>query len=194
MGHTTLQIFSWTFVILMIFWGLYTLRVINREKTHFKYHSKAFSLPHYRLFVPLWWTATKMSDDEPYIRFERTDTRYDWYAFFTWKKGKESETLESIANAWLLKEEIQIDEDRKLTTNKEHLLFPEEIKPHIDAVYRIEGTATEKESERIYYDLCLIKDRRYPEFFFAENKSSVLNGLVEGPYFEETLKHLESLN
>jgi hypothetical protein len=183
------QIISWSSVVLLILWGLYTLRVIKNEKTHFKYHSKTFPLLHYRLFVPAWWGVTLNNPELPALKFERTDTRYDWYAYFSWKKNPKSQSLEDLAQEWLKSEEIEIDPDRKLTED-----FRFGIQENVESFYRIEGTATEKESERIYYDLCLIKDKRYEGYFFAESKSSVLNGLVEGPYFEETLKHIETLD
>ncbi|MFZ4714643.1 MAG: hypothetical protein ACOYL6_13060 [Bacteriovoracaceae bacterium] len=138
--------------------------------------------------MPHWWSAT--IEETTKLRFERTDTRYDWYAIFTWKENPENLSLESLAQNWMNEQEIEIDPDRKETSEN----YCEALKENIEFFYRVEGTATEKESERIYYDLCFIKDKRFPQFFFAENKSSVLNGLVEGPYFEEVLKHLESMN
>ena len=50
------------------------------------------------------------------------------------------------------------------------------------------GTATENTIDRIYYDIAMIRSDN--EILICESKSSILNGAVEGPYFEEVLKRI----
>ena len=54
-------------------------------------------------------------------------------------------------------------------------------------IVRIEGTATQQGTERCYFDAFLFRDHKRGEVLFASSHSSVLNGLVEGPYFEEMI-------
>jgi hexokinase len=68
-----------------------------------------------------------------------------------------------------------------------------EIQREFQEVIRVEGKASQKVIERIYYDIYLTRRLNEPGYFIFESKSSVLNGLVEGPYFEESLSELEFL-
>ena len=56
---------------------------------------------------------------------------------------------------------------------------------------RLEGTATADRAERLYYDAFLIRNLKTGSFLYAESKSSILNGLVEGPYFEAVMTGME---
>ena len=68
---------------------------------------------------------------------------------------------------------------------------PQAISPSIQAVH-LEGSATEEEGEgeRIYFDAYLVHHPEKKCVLYAESKSTILNGPVEGPYFEECLKKL----
>ena len=66
---------------------------------------------------------------------------------------------------------------------KAHQIFKDEEPDMI----RVEGTATQDMQDRIYYDAFLIRDIKQKGFLFCESRSSILNGMLEGPYFEEVL-------
>ena len=50
---------------------------------------------------------------------------------------------------------------------------------------RVEGKATEKVINRLYLDIYLFQYKEDAYFFIS--RSSVLNGIVEGPFFEEMI-------
>lgn len=183
---------AWTILGFILILALYTLFIIKKEQKSFKQEAQSFSLKHYQLFVPRWWGVDVRAPENDFIRFKRVDTRYDWYAYFCWKNHSNS-SLEKILQVHLDEQDIVFDEDRKMIKNSVELIKDPELLNSITEFYRIEGTATQAEEDRLYLDYCLIKDKRFDGYFFAESKSSVLNGLVEGPFFEETLKYLESL-
>jgi hypothetical protein len=54
----------------------------------------------------------------------------------------------------------------------------------------VEGKASQNVVDRIYYDIYIMRALNDDGYFIFESWSSVLNGLVEGPYFEEGLSEL----
>lgn len=64
------------------------------------------------------------------------------------------------------------------------------IQEHFQEVIRVEGKASQNVIKRIYYDIYLMRAQDDKGYFIFESWSSVLNGLVEGPYFEESLSEL----
>lgn len=133
-----------------------------------------------------------------HVLWERTDTRYEWQAKLQWEEG--------------LNKSISIEEDFKNRIEELEMIFDldssdilmpsdfksmKEVNEGILELVRIEGTATQSGTERRYLDAFLIRDHAREETLFATSLSSVLNGLVEGPYFEEmmlTLKYRPNCN
>lgn len=183
---------AWAILIIFLLLGAYTLFIIKKEKVSYKVDAQIFPLKHYKLFVPNWWGVEMRGPENDFIKFKRLDTRYDWYAYFCWKKNVET-SLDKILERHLQEQNIVFDEDRKIIKNSLELVKDPVLQNSIMEFYRLEGTATQSQEERLYLDLCLIKDKRFDGYFFAESKSSVLNGLVEGPFFEEALKYLETI-
>ena len=54
--------------------------------------------------------------------------------------------------------------------------------------------ATEDIENRIYLDIMIYKDIMQEDFLLCISRSSILNGMVEGPYFEEVLKTMEIID
>jgi hypothetical protein len=54
---------------------------------------------------------------------------------------------------------------------------------------RIEGTATEDSEHRVYYDAFIIQGDK--GHLYLESRSSILNGLLEGPFFEQTISKIK---
>ena len=75
-------------------------------------------------------------------------------------------------------------------TDSRVLFRDSEIQEHFQEIIRVEGKASENVVERIYYDIYIMRAQNDSGYFIFESKSSVLNGLVEGPYFEESLAEL----
>ncbi len=180
---------SWTLLGLFLLSLLYTLVVVLEEKDSFLENAKDFSFKQFSFKIPSWWGLVANEDD--LIRWERTDTRYDWAATLKWEGN--------------LNKDITIEEDFKNRIEELEMVFDldssdilmpgdfkkrEEVQAGDLEMVRIEGTATQKGTERCYLDAFLIRDHRRQECLFATSLSSVLNGVVEGPYFEEMMLNL----
>lgn len=179
---------SWTILFIIILILFYTLIVVAEEKDTFIENAQWKKFHQFNFPTPSWWTLVKESPLN--LTWERTDTRYDW------KCNLQKE--ESLANK-------SIEEDFKdrieelgmiFDLESSDILMPEDFKDSEDVIagnleiVRIEGTATQNGTERCYLDAFLVRDLKNKETLFATSHSSVLNGLVEGPYFEYMMLNL----
>jgi hypothetical protein len=185
----TEHIFSWIVVILLIGGGFYTMKIIGKEKSSFKDDSYQVTFGPLTLIIPNWWSITAQSDHE--IRFERTDTRYDWYSVFRYFPDHDGKDLPELLKEKLDLEEMEFDEDVVFETDSRVLFRDSKVQEYFQEVIRVEGKGSQKIVERFYYDVYLMRAQNDPGYFIFESRSSVLNGLVEGPYFEESLSELE---
>ncbi len=183
------HILGWVTVVALIGAGFYTMKVIGEEKSSFKDDSYQVTFGNLKLMIPNWWSITEQTDHG--LRFERTDTRYDWYATFNYYPSHDGKDLPKLLEEKLNKEEIEFDEDVVFETDSRVLFRDSRVQEHFQEVIRVEGKASQNVIDRIYYDLYLTRAQNDPGFFIFESRSSVLNGLVEGPYFEESLSELE---
>ena len=180
----------WEWFILLIFLAAagYTLKIIGEEKTSFKQDSYEVQFSDLTLMIPNWWSITDQSAYK--LKFERTDTRYDWYAFFSYFPDHHGLDLPKLLEEKLNIEQIEFDMDVIFETDSRVLFRDSEIQKQFQEVIRVEGQASENVIERIYYDIYLMRRLNDKGYFIFESRSSVLNGLVEGPYFEESLSEL----
>lgn len=183
------HILGWVIILIMIGAGFYTMKVIGEEKSSFKEDSFQVTFGNLVLMIPNWWTIVSQTDHE--IRFERTDTRYDWYAVYRYHPAHEGKDLPELLKEKLNLEEMEFDEDVVFETDSRVLFRDSKVQEYFQEVIRVEGKGSQKVVERFYYDLYLTRAQNDPGFFIFESRSSVLNGLVEGPYFEESLSELE---
>lgn len=179
--------FTWSFLVVCLLALAYAMKAIKKEKEVFIENATSVVFGPYILKVPTWWSITTQNENE--IKFERTDTRYDWYAHFTIEALRESH--KNIVEEFT--DEIH---QRKLLFDIDAGVIhqPESTKQKALAkadVARVEGTATENGIERVYFDAILARDHEAKVRLWAQSKSSVLNGLVEGPYFEYVIQNLE---
>lgn len=183
------HILGWLTVITLLGTGFYTMRIIGEEKSSFKDDSYQVTFGNLVLLIPNWWSITEQSDHA--IRFERTDTRYDWYAIFRYVPAHEGKDLPKLLEEKLDLEEMEFDEDVVFETDSRVLFRDPKVQEHFQEVIRVEGKGSQKVIDRFYYDVYLMRAQNDPGYFIFESRSSVLNGLVEGPYFEESLSELE---
>lgn len=183
------HILGWLTVITLLGAGFYTMRIIGEEKSSFKDDSYNVTFENLILMIPNWWSITEQTDHA--LRFERTDTRYDWYASYQYFPSHEGKDLPKLLEEKLNLEEIEFDEDVVFETDSRVLFRDSKVQEHFQEVIRVEGKASQKIVDRIYYDIYLMRAQNVPGYFVFESRSSVLNGLVEGPYFEESLSELE---
>jgi hypothetical protein len=173
------HIFEWVIVIIGLLFLVYVAKVIKREKKDYLATATPFNFKNFILLIPSWWSLKTKEENQ--IEYHRADTYYDWKAKFLWIPF-EQETgnihLKDYFAGLISKKGIQFDS---------HEAIISEFKKSI----RVEGTATENHEHRIYYDALLIKDQNQEGYLFCESRSSILNGMLEGPYFEEVINRLQ---
>lgn len=184
------HLWSWVLLAAFLIFLIYTLIVVAEEKTSFLESAKKLAWNQFEFQVPSWWGLIINNENE--IVWERTDTRYDWRAI--------------LKREQKLNRNISIEEDFKnriealemvFDLDSSDILMPSDFKTREEVqkgkieLVRIEGTATQHGTERCYLDAFLIRDHQRNETVFATSLSSVLNGVVEGPYFEEMMLNLK---
>lgn len=194
------RLIEWLIFGAILLYAIYSMIAIKEEKQAYVDNAKEFELKNFLFFLPSWWTNTTKEydkDESIHAVFERTDTRYDWRADFEWFESNESlndKSLEEIIVNKLQSLKLIFDPEESVidvpSSFQEFIPYKE---GRIDLIH-IEGTATEDVSERVYFDCYLIKDNINDAYLFAKSRSSILNGAVEGPYFEEVLRTFEFLH
>jgi hypothetical protein len=184
------HIVSWLLLALFLIALIYALIVVAEEKETFLETAVDFDFHGFHFSLPSWWSLTV--EEEKLIQWERTDTRYDWKAKLEW--------IESYDKS------ISIEEDFKNHIEELQMIFdldasdikmPSDFENHPSVVtgdieiVRIEGTATRAQVSRCYLDAFLIRDITRDKALFATSLSSVLNGVVEGPYFEQMMMNIK---
>jgi hypothetical protein len=182
------HILDWVILLALLVGAWYTMRIIGQEKSSFKEDSYEVQFEDLLLMIPNWWTITEQTDHS--ITFKRTDTRYDWYANYIYIMSDEGKDLPLLLEEKLNTEKLEFDEDVVFETDSRVLFRDSEMQREFQEVIRVEGKASANVVDRVYYDIYLMKRLDRPGYFIFESKSSVLNGLVEGPYFEESLSEL----
>jgi hypothetical protein len=182
------HLFDWLVLLGLLGGAFYTLKVIGEEKSSFEDDCYQVQFGKLWLKIPSWWSITKQ--DQNTLTFERTDTRYDWYARFQHFSDHYDKTMPLLLEEKLNQEGIEFDMDVVFETDSRVLFRDDKIQEHFQEVIRVEGKASQNVEERIYYDIYLMRGLNEEGYFIFESRSSVLNGLVEGPYFEESLSEL----
>jgi hypothetical protein len=183
---------EWSILLCLLAGAVYTMKVIGSEKSTIKDESYEIQFGKLSLLIPNWWTLVEEKTHE--IRFERTDTRYDWFAKFAYVPDHQESTLPELLTKKLDQEKIEFDQDVAFETDSRVLFRNPEIQIHFQEIIRVEGKATQNIVDRLYYDIYLMRGLGDSGYFMFESKSSVLNGLVEGPFFEEALCELKFKN
>lgn len=182
------HMWEWLILLSLIGGAFYTLKIIGEEKSTFKDESYEVQFSNLSLMIPNWWSIVGQTSEQ--LRFERTDTRYDWYANFTYHPQHNGRTLPQLLEEKLDLEKIEFDMDVVFETDSRVLFRDDEIQEFFQEIIRVEGKASQNVVDRIYYDIYLMRSQNDAGYFIFESRSSVLNGLVEGPYFEESLAEL----
>lgn len=183
-------IFEWISLILLLGFGIYTMWVIKNEKKTYIKNAREVVFKKFKLYVPSWWGEVP-TDSEQELCFKRTDTRYEWEARFTWSESGDKRDLIELFKSHIEKRKILFDEDTSIIYNPSDFKEGALIQSGLYEMVRLEGTATEDQENRLYYDAFLVREKESGSFLYAESRSSILNGLVEGPYFEEVMVRLQ---
>jgi hypothetical protein len=183
---------DWIILLALIGGAFYTMKIIGEEKSTFKDESYEVQFGGLSLMIPNWWSITEQTDK--HLKFERTDTRYEWYAVFAYFPDDSGKSMPDLLEQKLNLEDIEFDMDVVFETDSRVLFRDSHIQKHFQEVIRVEGKASQAVVDRIYYDIYIMRALNDSGYFIFESRSSVLNGLVEGPYFEESLSELSFIH
>lgn len=178
---------EWSALIGFILFLIYAARKILEEKTNFAQDSVERRWGKLTIKVARWWSETSPSSND-YWLFCRTDTHYDWEAKF-WMPQISSCCAQTTCEAWLRQNGFILDTaETQISQRASDLFCLTKTYQACRDFYRVEGTATQHEQDRKYVDCVVFYLDEDPNVYMAVSLSSVLNGGVEGPFFEETLK------
>lgn len=180
---------DWMIVLGLLGLAFYTMKVIGSEQSTMQDESYSVAFSDLLLSIPNWWSITSQTDSQ--LRFERTDTRYEWYANYIYFADHEGKDMPKLLEEKLNQEEIEFDIDVVFETDSRVLFRDQNVAREFQEVIRVEGRAAQRVTERIYYDIFVMRRLNDKGYFIFESRSSVLNGFVEGPYFEESLAELK---
>lgn len=191
---TSKFIVEWLVVIGLFLFGIYTMLVIKNEKKVYLKNAQIKIFHGFKLMLPEWWGAIETGSDF-HLHFKRLDTRYEWEAHFIYTVNQQPQTtLPTIQEALkrkLEEKKLLFDADTTIITNPSDFRDRSLLTTGLFELCRVEGTATMDRTERTYYDAFMVRHLQTGDVLFCESKSSILNGLVEGPYFEEVIERLE---
>lgn len=173
--------FEWVVLVLILVGLFYTMIVIKEEKKSYLESAKKKRFHDYLFLVPSWWGLAKEEDNK--LIYKRLDTNYDWEAVFLKVNGIPDNTIDEQMVSHLKGMKLEFDEDTTIIKKNK------EIHHNFDQfeIVRVEGTATKDLIERQYFDGFLIRNYDRDEYLWITSTSSILNGVVEGPYFEEMM-------
>jgi hypothetical protein len=180
---------EWTILFLLFGFGIYTLWVIKNEKKNYLKEGREINFKNFILLVPKWWGEVP-SESDHVLSFKRLDTRYEWEANFIWNENPSNKEIRELFIDHINDRKILFDTDTSIIYNPSDFKTGPLVQSGNFEMVRLEGTATCDKAERLYYDAFLVRNLQDNKYLYAESKSSVLNGLVEGPYFEEVMKRL----
>ena len=172
------NLLSWSVIITMISLLIYTAIVVSREGNLYKKYARKVLFHHFIFLLPPWWVETQ--GGEGGLRFERDR----WFAEFKILPYKVHH-LETMLQGIVREKELVFDGDTKIISKPKLKGVSEQLE-----VLRVEGMATKGGERRVYCDIFLIKDRKNRQFLLGESCCPVLEGMIEGPYFEKVLMNL----
>lgn len=183
--------YDWLLLFLFLAALIYTLIVIKEEKKSFTENTIRKEFGNFIFLIPSWWGIVE--DEADILRYQRLDTRYEWEAKFLLIDFEEEQTIEDQFKEKITELKVLFDTDSSVIMNPSDFKNHPQVLSKRFSIVRIEGTATQDETLRRYLDAFLLRDHKTKKALFATSLSSVLNGLVEGPYFEEVLLNFNIL-
>lgn len=184
------NIWQWLLLIGLLGFAVYCMFVIKNEKKTFIEDSYLITFGSLQIPIPNWWTLTQINDNE--IHFHRSDTYYNWLAKFQYKNETEPLELTEHLENKLDAEKIEFDPSVTIGTDPRHIIQDQSIAVQFPETIRIEGSATKDGNERVFLDWVFLRKENENSYFLFESNSSVLNGSLEGPFFEEALFQMQN--
>lgn len=175
------HLFEWVILILVLVFLFYTMIVIKEEKKSYLESAIKKKFHQYQFMIPSWWGIALEEDSR--LVYKRLDTHYDWEAVFELHQNIPDNSIDEQMVEEIKKMKLEFDEDTTIIKKNTDI---HERFDNIDIV-RVEGTATRDLVDRLYFDAFLIRNQKKNEYLWITSTSSVLNGVIEGPYFEEMM-------
>lgn len=167
--------YDWITFIFILAALIYTLFTIKNEKLFIRQHGYILQWGPFKFSCPPWWIIRENKLEK--LLIVSKDSKLDWSLLGTRIAGfaNSRECLQYL---------LQQDQIRFDTPNSPFELANQKI-PHC----RMEGMATIMSEDRRYIDIICLQFQQY--YYVFKSESGVLQGLVEGPQFEEMLKSLK---
>ena len=179
----------WALVIASLFFLLYTLVVVKEEKKAFQESSLPFRFGPFTFCLPSWWQPLLKNRRE--CSFSNPKSKHHWRATLFLRDDphplESDEEFIQIGLSFLKEREIEFDPKEWITQSTKDLSKHPALAQHCLRIFRLEGSATLKGTERRYIDLFGIKELNKEGHLLAISESGILSGVVEGPYFEEVM-------
>ncbi len=183
------QIIQWIFVLILILFLLYISYKIKNEFKNYSQNKKLFKLRKFNFFVPSWWEPVRNNNE---IKFTSKSSQEVWYSSVeVIKSGDDDLPPETILDKKIEKMKITFDHGHITYKNElpGNTTYQEENN-NLNFTFK-EGTGTENDSRRIYLQIAIILHKKEPNYYvITKSLSPVLDGGVEGPYFEELIKSI----
>jgi len=175
--------YQWIGVILFIAGLIYAAIKIKNEPNDYLKKASYMSIGPFELLIPSWWTL--INQESKLFLFKRVDTNYAWETTFSLKNVESNSSRQAILKDQIAKYQIEFDSDFK----EDHYSYLNRKNQKV-FISRHEGMATKEQYIRSYADFAIIEIPEVQKFLIGISISSVLNGCVEGPYFEEVINRV----
>lgn len=178
---------EWLIFLLILFLALYCAWVIKNEKKNYKEEAAFQELSGIFFLIANWWSLKEKKENK--FVFYRADTHYDWEATFEFL-GKKDLSSKEYTLEYLNFLKIELDNSYESfgeSEKGEYLFRDKELLSNLEDFYRCESIGTCDETKRVYVDIVTFRLKNSKKMFSCLSVSSILNGCVEGPYFEEAL-------
>jgi hypothetical protein len=178
---------GWIFLVIFLVLMIYTAYIVKNESHLVKKNQKIYFFHSLKMTVPSWWILDQTHDSirSDSWRFEHSSPS-DWHVSLQKiSLGSHEYSLLEFFRRWLTQYEFEPDNTDT---------FSEFFSPliNLDQGWRFEGSGTLQKEQRCYLDAVLFRLKNDPSHIFLfTSQSSILDGLVEGPYFDLMLKQLE---
>jgi hypothetical protein len=182
-------IFQYSILFGLIVLLAITAYAVKNERKFFDKNKKTIFFFDVTFDIPSWWSKHHISSNK--LIFQRRDQKYDWFAFIE----KSSLSLSNPIHSHLIILEDQLNVLLKDKLEELNIIFDEKTSPlaRKNGLF-IEGTGTEKGERRIYLELMVLLHPHTQEIYFLGSLSSVLNGIIEGPYFDLILQNINFID
>lgn len=186
------HLWQWLLLVAALIFAIYTLFIIKNEVQTYQEDASPLEIGNIEIDIANWWTLVESK--KYFFHYERRDTRYEWFAKLQYCPTQNFKKIQDVFEQYLYEQKIFFDPDVNITTEPSHLFINPQTRSKIIECLRVEGKATQNQSKRIYWDIFVFRIEHENSYYIFESWSSVLNGMLEGPFFEEAVTNMRILS